>query len=282
MSSVLIHKVLTWFLGYEKVNALVFYKIHGYFPNIKNPRTFSEKINARKLSPIKEMSLLSDKVYVKEFLIDKGLGKYVIPNYYSGESLSLPLLESMPDTYMLKSNIGAGFNLLVTKELSPYDVLARSLLWNVDDFHYLGMEKHYKNIPPMYLIEQALLDTKGDSPKDYKFHCFADGTKIIAVYTGRGTDTRSDYFDEFWNPLNIRWTYPVSEELPAIPLCFRDMMIAVDLLYDACDAEYVRIDMYEFKRDIFFSEFTFTPSGGYSKFPNNNMDLEWGTKFRIF
>ena len=276
MSSVLVNKVLSMIVGYNGLNSLIFYKKHGYFLDVKSPKTFSEKINARKLTPTKKMSKLSDKVSVKKFLQDNGLGQYVIPNYFHGESLTLKILKAMPEAYMLKSNVGAGFNLLVTGEYRGQEVLASIAKWNVKNFHFLGMERQYKNIKPMYLMEKALLNEAGASPKDYKFHCFPDGSKVVAVYSERGRDIRSDYFDEKWCSLNIKWSYPVSDEPPSKPLYFEEMLKVVNRLYKVCDMGYVRIDLYEYEGRIFFSEYTFTPGGGYSKFPSYEMDLDWG------
>ncbi|MFM2339480.1 MAG: hypothetical protein RLZZ360_116, partial [Candidatus Parcubacteria bacterium] len=63
---------------------------HGFkrFPNLQNPATFNEKINAYKfMGDEYNFARYADKVAVKDFVTEKIGAEHVIPTLYAGETL---------------------------------------------------------------------------------------------------------------------------------------------------------------------------------------------------
>ena len=62
--------------------------LQGYIPNLKNPKTYTEKLQWRKLKDKNKLfSLCADKYAVREYVKNKVGEKYLIPIYLVTESL---------------------------------------------------------------------------------------------------------------------------------------------------------------------------------------------------
>lgn len=98
------------------------------------------------------------------------------------------------------------------------------------------------------------------APDDYKFHCFDD--KIFSeTIIDRGINTRCIFFDEHWNPTDIKITYPIAQKKIEKPE-------VLGLMIDICrefrgDLGYLRCDFYlQENKILHIGELTFTPGGG--------------------
>ena len=99
----------------EQSLALQFFRCHRRFPNLKNPRTFSEKVQLRKLNARDpRFRELADKVRVKEH-VSKMIGEqFVIPSFWSGKGLPPVEARSWPTPFVIALIIsfGLGVNAL--------------------------------------------------------------------------------------------------------------------------------------------------------------------------
>ena len=60
-------------------------KVFGYWPNLRRPRTFNEKIHWKKLNDRREVvARTSDKFAVRRYVRAKGLGDILIPLLWHG------------------------------------------------------------------------------------------------------------------------------------------------------------------------------------------------------
>lgn len=102
MNFMLYHTAVLWpdklFLN------LRFYSLFWYFPNLKEPKTFNEKMNWLKLyyhNPI--LSKLADKYEVKGIVKSLIGEEYVVPNYGVWDSFDEIDFRKLPDSFVLKT-----------------------------------------------------------------------------------------------------------------------------------------------------------------------------------
>ncbi|MFD1613947.1 ATP-grasp fold amidoligase family protein [Gelatiniphilus marinus] len=249
----------------------------GYSPNFKNPKTHNEHMAKRRFSYTEQMTLLSDKIAVRDYVAKKIGDKYLVPLLFEMDSLSETIYNKLPNSFVIKANHGSGFNLLVKNKLDYSFEKLKQITnnWLETKYHLLGMELHYKNIKPRLLVEELLLDEEGKVPKDYKFYCF-ESKKYLGVYVDRFVDTRVAFFDEKWEPADYPFIFKEVDDPREVkkPENFDEMITVVSKLSQPFD--YVRLDLYSVNNRIYFGEFTFTPGGGIDKFKTYEKDLEWG------
>ena len=107
----------------------------GVAPNILRPKTFSEKIQHRKLfERDPRLPLRADKIEVKNFVRRKLGEEWVTPTLWFGELL--PDQPSWPLPFVLKASHGSGMNLFVRSEPNWNEIsktcrewLAERYLW---------------------------------------------------------------------------------------------------------------------------------------------------------
>ncbi|MFD1613948.1 ATP-grasp fold amidoligase family protein [Gelatiniphilus marinus] len=250
----------------------------GYSPNFKNPKTHNEHMAKRRFSYTEQMTLLSDKIAVRDYVAKKIGDKYLVPLLFEMDSLSKTIYNKLPNSFVIKANHGSGFNLLVKNKLDYSFEKLKQITnnWLETKYHLLGMELHYKNIKPRLLVEELLLDEEGKVPKDYKFHCFKN-KMYVEVFVDRFTNKKVAFFDKQWQVCTYPWTSDVVVDDPLKikkPENFDEMIAVVSKLSQPFD--FVRLDLYSVNNTTYFGEFTFTPGSGMDKFISYNMDLEWG------
>ena len=98
------------------------------------------------------------------------------------------------------------------------------------------------------------------APDDYKFHCFGD--RVFAeTIIDRGSNTRCTFFDESWNPLEVKITYDFAQRAIEKPSVLPLMLEISKRFFD--DLGYLRCDFYlQGNRILHIGELTFTPGGG--------------------
>lgn len=249
----------------------------------KNPKTFTEKINANKLNKrkMKHYSSFADKNGVRKY-VRKTIGEeHLVPQYFSKKKITVKDLEKLPNSFVLKTNNGSSSNYIVidkTKEdlekLCAYmNRLVKIKFGNVQG------ELLYNYIKPRIVAEKLLLDTKGNIPDDLKCFCFIDndGIKRKFLYSERvvGDDRKRVIFDENWKPIDIGVTgfEKLNIKLKK-PKNSKKILQIIDKL--SSQFNFVRVDLYLLKDKIYFGELTFSPTAGYMKFKDNKTDLLWG------
>ncbi|WP_106475803.1 ATP-grasp fold amidoligase family protein [Phytohalomonas tamaricis] len=257
----------------------------GEFPNLKNPKTFNEKICYRKLHPQPIFSVLSDKIEAREYVAYKIGEQHLVPCYKIASSISPKLFAQLPNSFVMKANHGFGYNLLVhdkSQYTFPY-LYNLSTEWLSHNFYKICRENHYKRIQPRLIFERLLLDENHQVPKDFKFHCFKkegeDPVVFIEVAHDRFTNYKVDFYDQAWNLIDIREDKYSSGQAIAKPkMLDKGIELALKL---AEGFSYVRVDFYIVEEHIYFGEMTFTPTAGLTRFKYKETDEEWGKLFDI-
>jgi hypothetical protein len=133
---------------------------------------------------------------------------------------------------------------------------------------YHLMEWNHHMVRPQILIEQLLLDERGQIPADLKFHVFHGEINYIHrrdVGTGQRYDS---HHTPEWEHIPMRGIYlsPEDLELPPRPANLPEMNRIVKIL--AAGFAYMRVDLYSIAGRIYFGEMTpHTASGHFHMVP---------------
>lgn len=245
--------------------------------NIKNPRTFNEKIQWMKLydsTPLKTQ--LADKYLVQDW-VKKTIGEeYLILLLGVWDDFDDIDFSSLPNKFVLKANHGSGWNIIVTDKSSFDSVSAKKKFdkWMKMNYGKNNLEPHYIPIVPKIIAEEYIADVDGNLP-DYKIHCFNGKPTFIQYIGERNISPKEAFYDIYWNLMPFTRNYSIFETPIAKPVNLKEMISISKLLSESFI--YVRIDLYVLNDDsIKFGEMTFTPAAGMGKWTPPEYDSKMG------
>ena len=251
----------------------------GYKLNLKNPQTFSEKLQWLKLYNHKaEYTNMVDKYEAKKYVASIIGEEYIIPTIGIWDSVDEIDFDKLPNQFVLKCTHDSG-GIVICTDKSKLDVkkakikLKRGLNRN---FYTQNREWPYKNIKPRIIGEQYMVDESGYELKDYKFFCFDGEPKAMFIATDRGVaneETKFDFFDMEFQHLPFTNGHPNSNKEVHKPLGFEKMKQLASSL--SRNIPHVRIDFYDINGKIYFGEITFFHWSGTMPFE----PIEWDYKF---
>ena len=240
---------------------------HGSYPNLFSPRSFSEKIQYRKLFDRRPVLVtLADKYAVRDFVRNR-VGSEILTDVYhvTDNPRDIPL-SALPDRFIVKPTHGCGW-LEIVRDKSLLDVeqlQAISADWLKRNFFYTAGEWVYKNIPPRLMYEELLDDGSGEVPYDYKFFVFDGRVEFLGVDIDRFGDHRRNMYDRDWNKLNFGFQRSCSDKVVQRPERLDEMIAYAEAICEGFD--FLRIDMYCIGNRIVFGEVTTTPASGLEPF----------------
>lgn len=248
------------------VNRISFWKYTGRRLNLKNPKTWSEKLfwlNIYWRPDIK--SICADKYKVRDFVASRGYEDILLPLLGVWESPSNIDFSNLPQRFVLKCNHGCACNIIV-EDKSLLDVnLAKTKLdkWLKKDYGLSYNEGHYSKIKPLIICETFLPVKSYSDVVDFKIHCFHGEPKWIGICYDRdinGENPQEMVYSPAWERLMYLKSdrYDDGKQLACPQNLSRMLEIAKTL---SKDFPYVRVDLYSVGEKIFFGELTFTPSG---------------------
>ncbi|MQP24105.1 glycosyltransferase [Flavobacterium sp. LMO8] len=251
--------------------------------NLKNPITFTEKIQWYKLyykNPI--LKKLVDKFHVREYVEVKIGKKYLNELYGVYESPKEIDFDKLPEKFVLKCVHGSGFNICV-KEKSMLDINYTKRIikkWQNKNFYNKGKEWAYKGIKPIIIAEKFLKEFDKEVINDYKFFCFNGEIKFIQIDLERKTNNYRCYYDTNWNKLSFctknKIIHPGKIDKP---IKFEEMKEIVQKLSQ--DFPFVRVDLYVIENKIIFGELTFYPGNGTIELTPYEMNYTIGDYFKL-
>lgn len=264
----------------------MYYLYIGQKLDLKNPRTFNEKLQWLKLYNRRpEYTVMVDKVKVKEYVIEK-LGKeYIIPTLGVWDDPDEIDFDALPDQFVLKCNHNSGTGMCICKDKSKLDIskVKERLRKGLREDYFLYSRKWpYKNVPRKILAEKFMEDKSGDGDlKDYKFMCFNGKVKCSFVCSDRnnGEGLKVTFFDRDWKQLPFTRHYPASEKGIAMPEKYQEMISLSEELSQ--NIPFVRSDFYEINGRIYFGELTFYPGSGWEEFSPKEWDEKLGNLIQI-
>lgn len=268
------------FVSDEKAITILYQIRFGKKINLKNPKTFNEKVLWLTLNDRKNVySKMVDKYEAKQFILDAIGGNLTPDTYQVCNSFDEIDFSNLPSRYVIKTTHDSGSVILVT-EKSPLDlakakhVIERSLRNN---YFWFSREWVYKNVLPRVIVEEYI-ETDNLFPTDYKFYCFNGRPKMCLVVSGRESKAKMNFVDLKYDKLPFsKKRYSPSDILPEQPACWDEMIQYAKEL--SKNVPFLRVDFFcDSKGKCLVGELTFVPSSGLIPFDNPKHDRligEW-------
>lgn len=257
----------------------IFYRRMNYKLNLRNPKTYSEKLQWIKLYDRNPLyTTIVDKYAAKEYIANAVGKEYVIPTIGVWDRFEDIDFESLPQSFVLKTTHDSG-GVFICKDKNNCDFEKAKIVINSSmstDYYLKGREWPYKNVPRKIIAEEYLEDEKTGELRDYKFFCFRGEVKALFVATDRQNRSEPcfDFFDAEYNHLDIKNGHPLADVIPEKPVKFDNMKkIASKLSENFCE---VRVDFYEVNGTIYVGELTLFHHGGWMKFEPESWDRTFG------
>ena len=139
-------------------------------------------------------TLISDKLRVRDYIAEKVGNEYLVPLLWTGENPEEIPFDELPMKYVIKTNHGCGYNIIVKDktQLNQAEVKLTLKKWMSENFGqdtFLGIAWGYNNIKPAIIIE-SFMEENGKAPVDYKCWCFSGRIEFISLHFDR-FDTHS-------------------------------------------------------------------------------------------
>lgn len=267
-----------------------FKKALGYPLNLRDPRTFNEKLQWLKLYDRKPIyTTMVDKYEAKKYVANIIGDKYIIPTLGVWNRFNDIDFTELPDQFVLKTTHDSGGVVIVKDKdafLSDKDIfnkakdkLSNSLKHN---FYYEYREWPYKNVKPRIIAEKYMEDESTHDLRDYKFFAFRGVVKALFIATNRqkeDEETKFDFFDNNFVHLPFTNGHPNADIVPSKPTTFDEMKkIACKLSENISE---LRVDFYEVNGKAYFGELTFSHWSGFMPFDPPEWDKTFGNWIKL-
>jgi len=179
---------------------------------------------------------------------------------------------SLPQRFVIKGTHGWGYNIFVDNNFDKDEAVLKMKYWLSHQFN-IDTEKQYAQVTPGVIIEEYL-----PTNTDYKFYFMGGRLALILLCVDRHGDHRRNFYDENWNLLQTtKGTPPNTDNKYPKPSNFEEVVeTAYKLLKKIGTPPFVRIDLYNIEGDLYFGEYTFTPSAGGEPFDDEEDEIKYG------
>lgn len=245
----------------EFVSKIYFKHILGYKLNLKEPKTFNEKLQWLKLYHWPKDSkaiACADKYAVREHIRSVGKEDLLNEILFAWDNPDQICWEQLPEQFVIKCNHGCRYNIICAdkSKLDTKEAVKTLKKWMREDFSKFNAEPHYAKIPKKIICEKFL----GGNIVNHNIYCFNGKAIFLSVAGGLGNleDEYLTYYNADGTVADFKnRSYPVREE-PLTPL-LPEMIRTAEFL--AKDFPMVRVDLFDVDGKIILSELTFTPGG---------------------
>lgn len=250
--------------------------------NLKNPKTFNEKLQWLKLydrNP--EYTKMVDKYEVKRYVANIIGDEYIIPTIAIYDKFDDIDFSKLPNQFVIKCTHDSG-GLVICKDKVNLDYNKAKKKINKclkTNFYYTGREWPYKNIKPRIIIEKYMEDQNEKDLKDYKFFCFNGVPKFMFVAVDRPYDTKFNFYDLNFKKLPFMQHYHNFNKKIVKPKGFDEMVELAKKLSQGIP--HVRVDFYDINGKTYFGELTFFHFSGFEKFEPSEWDEKIGDMLEL-
>ena len=221
-------------------------------------------------SDISEWTLLADKLAVRKYIAEKGLSRILPDLYNTWDSANSIKTETLPTQYVLKCNHDNGSVIPITDNYS-IDINFIKSFYKRKLSKCFGLETaepHYRRIPRRVYAEEFLENDKSfsDSLVSYKFFSFYGNTDYCQViYDSKHHQNQKSIVYKISNWKKQQGFILKNEgnlDIPC-PNTITEMKNVIEIL--TAHLPFCRVDLYECKNKVYFSELTFMPGAGRIK-----------------
>lgn len=228
-----------------------------------------------------------DKYAAKEYVASIIGEEHIIPTLGVWNSFDEIDFSTLPNRFVLKvTHDSGGLVICRDKEQLDIDIAKKKINKALKNDYYVGSrEWPYKDVPRRIMAEQFM--TNGDLDNgliDYKFYCFNGEPRFL--YMSEGLENHSTARISF---LTLDWKfaefgrsdYKPFAELPEKPDKFDEMLEIAEVLARNVK-NFIRVDLYEIKGNVYFSELTFSPCSGMMPFQPEEWDKKLGDMLVLY
>lgn len=251
--------------------------------DLKNPRTFTEKLQWLKLYDHNPLyTTLVDKYAVKPWVAERIGEQYIIPTLGVWGCFDDIEFDKLPDQFVLKTTHGGGsVGVVICKDKSTFDKaeakkkLERSM--EISGYDTVR-EWPYKNVSRRIIAEKYMAPEGNMSDlTDYKWYCFNGEPKYCQVIQDRTKHKTIDFFDTEWDHQVFFGLNPsiIPSMIPSVipPACPQSINIHIEIARTLSEGlPFSRIDLYEIEGKVYFGEVTFYPACGLGFFNPTEFD----------
>lgn len=281
-------KVLFEFAGFIPTKLYLYLKFYiqmGYTLSLKNPKTFSEKIQWLKLHDRGNIlyQRLVDKSSVKEYVSSILGDEFLIQTLGVFDAVSLIRYDDLPQQFVIKTTDGGGGNVFICKDKNATKfenvLLFFDRIKTANIYRYFR-EWPYKNIKRRYIVEPYLQSIDG-TLYDYKFFCFDGKPMFFKVDFDRHIEHHANYYDRNCQLLLFGEEAfpPVYDKSFKFPSNIDEMFQVAEKL--SSGFPFIRVDLYNVDGRIYFGELTFYPASGMGRFTSYESDLKLGALINL-
>lgn len=263
----------------DRLYIQIYYFAHfKKFCDLKNPKTYNEKLNWLKLHERNPLhTTLVDKYEVKEYVAQIIGKEHIVPTFGVWDSFDEIDFDKLPNQFVLKcTHDSEGFVIVTDKKKFDKKAAKAKIEASLkQNFYYIGREWPYKNVKPRVLAEQYMEDHTDGELRDYKFFCFDGEPKAMLIASGRAAGhAMINYYDIDFNLLEFTTKYPNAKEPLRKPVTYDKMVEFSKILSKGYP--HVRVDFYEVDGQLYFGELTFFSCSGFMPFEPKKWDKVFG------
>ena len=254
--------------------SLLYYLRFGKILDLKNPQTFSQKLNWEKIYDRNPLyTKMADKYEVKKHVANIIGDEYVVSNYGVWEKFDQIDFSKLPNQFILKCTHDSS-GVVPCKNKASFDlkaakqIIGRSLRHS---YYLEGREWPYKNVRPRIIADMLLDDGRTGELQDYKWWCFNGEPKVMYI-TNKGIagQVYENFYDMEFNVLDIDHGFPRIFPEYDKPKEFELMKELAAKLSQ--DIPFVRVDFFDIHGKVYFGEFTFFDHAGLRPFVSEKWD----------
>lgn len=283
----IIQRALAWagFRNYfdwmpdEPYLKMMYWAILGRKADLRNPRTFNEKLQWLKIHDRNpDHTIMVDKYAAKQYVAGKIGEEYIIPTLGVWDRFDDINFDELPDQFVLKCTHDSG-GLVICKDKKTLDKEAAKKKIETalkNNYYYSVREWPYKNVKPRIIAEKYMADTTNDDLNDYKLMCFNGKVKATFVCSDRYSEDglKVTFYDTSWKRMPFERHYRSSNSEIVKPKTYEEMSALAERLAEKIP--FLRVDFYEIDGRTYFGELTFYPGSGFEEFNPEEWDRELG------
>lgn len=272
---------------FYKIDKNAFNKNAGFDSiNLKQPKTFTEKLNYLKLyGDLENKSKFTDKLWVKEYIKQNIPELNVAKVYQSASSFENLDFESLPQSFIIKTNHACKTGIIINNKNSitskKYDFYKKyyKKVLKINYAFWGTLELHYKNIEPKVYVEELIQNDNDDTLDEYQVYCLNGKPEFIQVTVYRNGLRYIFFFDSKWQKNSYGLFFGGDDnEVPNKEIQEQIIHFAEIL---SKNFKFVRVDFFVAKKKVWFCEMTFTPFAGAIRFSPAKYNAILGEKLVI-
>jgi len=242
--------------------------------------TFEDKMNWIAIHDVRRLKgKCSDKILLHQYskrILKKDICNKILKIYDDPYKINI---SELPDQFVLKTNHGSGYNIIVQNktDLDINSTKNKLFNWLQIDYGYGTGEFHYSFIKKKVFAEEYI----GESVNNYKFLCYNSVPTFLYLAKTINDTTYRTFFDMNWNKLDFECiSKPDHINIYPKPKNFELMKKYAHKL--SKPFKLARVDLYEYKGNIRLGEITFIPMNSHFFCKKPEHTIELGRYLKLF